>query len=164
MRRFNAAQSAIVVELQQMLFDFGDEIDAHIGRGITEYYMEDGVFAIGETRYEGRAAIARFYAEHGERIRSQQKDGARQVLHAFVNVRVTIHDERHATLNFFNLNYAAPGAAPVFGPIAPNMIVECGMEVHRDPADDCWRIAEFNSVPQFMAEDRFAATVVPTGQ
>lgn len=160
MRRFDTAQAAVVIELQQMLFDFGHEIDANLGRGITDYYAEDGVFALGETRYEGHEAIARFYAEHGERIRNHQKDGVRQVLHAFVNVRVSVHDESRATLDFFNINYAASGAAPVAGPIAPNMIVQCRMEVRRDATDHRWRILIFSSVPQFMAEDAFAARLI----
>ena len=154
MRELDIETVAIVTTLQQMLYAFGRVIDADYGAGITEFYTEDGAFVLGDNVYRGRAAIAAFYEEHGRRIREQQQDGVRQVLHAFVNVRVAVEDRDNATVDFFNINYSAPGPRPVAGPIAPNMIVECHMACRRE-ADGHWRIAEFRSVPQFVAGEAF---------
>lgn len=154
MRELDAETVAIVTTLQQMLYAFGHTIDARYGEGIAEFYAEDGTFVLGDNAYRGRAAITAFYEAHGRRIREEQRDGARQVLHAFVNVRVAVQDRDHATLDFFNINYSAEGARPVAGAIAPNMIVECHMACRRE-ANGHWRIAEFRSVPQFVAGEGF---------
>ncbi|SFR88797.1 nuclear transport factor 2 family protein [Sphingomonas jatrophae] len=161
MRRFDPETAAIVVELQQMLFDFGHEIDANQGRNITAFYAEDGVWELGDRHLAGDAAIRDFYTDHYARIAREQKDGQRQLLHAFVNVRVSVaEDRRHATLDFFNLNFSAEGARPIeAAPIAPNMIVECRMECRREP-DGAWRITRFAGTPQFVGGESVAARLL----
>ena len=159
-RRFDPETAAIVMELTQMLYDFGHEIDANQGRDITEYYAADGVWELGDKTLAGHAALNDFYATHYDRVRREEKDGVRQVLHAFVDVRVTVADDRTtATLDFFNLNFSAGGARPVAGPIQPNMIVECHMDVRRE-ADGMWRIVRFTGVPQFTGGQAFVDTLV----
>ncbi len=148
-RNVSPERAAIVIELQQMLFDFGHEIDAHQGRDITDFYAEDGVWVLGTQTLTGHAALREFYTRYYERVAREQKDGQRQLLHAFTNVRVTVADDgASAAIDFFNLNFSAEGARPASGPIMPTMIVECRMECRRE-ADGVWRIARFTGTPQF---------------
>lgn len=153
MRRFNSETAIAVIELQQMLADFGHAMDRR-SPDVADYYCEDGAFLLGTVVHRGREAIRAFYAAHAERIRTTERDGQRQALHAFVNVRVTIEDSSHATLDFFNINYSASGARPVIGPVVANMIVECRMACRREE-DGAWRIVEFGGTPQFTAGDAF---------
>lgn len=152
-RSFNRETLAIVTELQQMLFDFGYEIDANQGRDITGFYAKDGVWELGSQTITGHAALREFYRDFHERVAREQKDGKRQLLHAFTNVRVTVNDDLvRAVIDFFNLNFSAEGARPVAAPIMPNMIVECRMECRRE-ADSIWRIVRFTGTPQFSGPE-----------
>ncbi|TZG25867.1 nuclear transport factor 2 family protein [Sphingomonas montanisoli] len=151
MRTLTPDAALAITELQQMLYDLGHEIDANTGRAIADYYCADGAFVVGEHRYQGHAQLEAFYAAERDRIAKTLQDGERQLLHAFVNPRIFVHDESRATIKCFNLNFSAPGARPIAGPIAPNLLVECRLECRRE-ADGHWRIAEFSSSPQFVAK------------
>jgi len=152
MRRLTAETLAITVELQQMLYDFGHEIDVRCGEGIADYYCADGAFVVGDVRYQGRAAIEAFYTAERERIRTTMQDGERQLLHAFVNPRVLVADDhRHATILCTNLNFSSEGARPIAGPIAANLIVDCRLDCRLED-DGQWRIAEFSANIQFASK------------
>ena len=151
MRRLTSETALATVELQQMLYDLGYEIDTNTGRAIVQFYCPDGAFVVGEHRYQGHAQLEAFYAAERERIATTLQDGERQLLHAFVNPRIFVHDESSATIKCFNLNFSAPGARPVAGPIAPNLVVECELKCRRED-DGHWRIAEFSSALQFVAK------------
>jgi hypothetical protein len=152
MRRLTAETLAITVELQQMLYDFGHEIDVRCGEGIADYYCADGAFVVGDVRYEGHAAIEAFYVAERERIRITMKDGQRQLFHAFVNPRVLIADDRrHATILSTNINFSDEGARPIAGPIAANLIVDCRLDCRLED-DGQWRIAEFSADIRFASK------------
>ncbi len=150
-RSLTAEAALATVELQQLLYDIGHEIDANVGTDITDFYCEDGAFVVGTHRYEGHARIAAFYAAERERVRTTLNNGERQLLHAFVNPRIFVHAADSATILCTNINFSAPGARPIEGPIAANMIVECRLDCRRE-ADGIWRIALFESDIQFAAK------------
>lgn len=152
MRRLTAETAAITVELQQMLYDIGHVIDARCGEGIGDFYCTDGAFVVGEIRYQGRSEIEAFCAAERERIRTSLKDGQRQLLHAFVNPRVLVSDDRRqATILCTNINFSHEGARPIEGPIAANLIVDCRLDCRLED-DGHWRIFEFRSDIQFAAK------------
>ena len=134
-----------------MLYDLGHVIDARGGKGISDYYCMDGAFVVGDIRYQGHAAIEAFYIAERERIRTSFRDGERQLLHAFVNPRILIADDRrHATIECSNLNFSDEGARPIEGPIAANLIVDCRLDCRMED-DSQWRIVEFHSDIKFSS-------------
>ena len=153
MRQFDQESAIIAIELQHMLAEFGHEVD-NGGLNITNFYTEDGCFAVGDFAHNGHAAIRKFYSDRGERARSVAKDGIRVSCHTFTNVRVSIENKDNATIDFINVNYGGEGHPPVLGPIAPAMATTCRMVCRRE-ADGFWRIAWFGGVPVFVGNDPF---------
>jgi hypothetical protein len=154
MRKLDQTSAIIAMELQQMVAEFGHDLDANGGQNITDFYAEDGMFAVGDYMHKGHAAIRKFYSDRADRIRAVAKDGIRVSSHTFNNTRITIEDNNNATIYFINVNYGGEGTPPVLGPIAPAMITNCRM-VCRRGADGLWRITLFSGVPVFVGNDPF---------
>jgi hypothetical protein len=154
MRRFSAKTAAIATELQQLLVDFGREADFNEARNITEFYAEDGTLTAGSQSHRGHSAIRQFYADRNERVRREQKDGARTVRHTFTNVQVMIEDVDHAVLNFGCPNYSGAGLPPLTGLVGPTMFSDCQMKFRRE-ANGPWLITLFRGIPVFIGSDPF---------
>jgi hypothetical protein len=154
MRKFDQNSAIIVIELQQMLAEFGHEIDTNGGLNIADFYTADGVFAVGDFTHTGHAAIRKFYTDRAERARTTAKDGIRVSCHTFTNMRVSVQDKSNATIHFINVNCGGEGKPPVLGPLAPAMATTCRMDCRREP-DGIWRIAWFGGVPVFVGNDPF---------
>jgi ketosteroid isomerase-like protein len=152
MRKFNSDTAVIAVELQQMISEFAHEIDTNDGRGITDFYIEDGVFAVGDFTRTGHAEIRKFYADGAERARARSKDGVRVRRHTYVNHRVEVQDKDNATIHFINVHYAGEGKPPLMGAISPAMVTECRM-VCRRCEDGLWRIVVFDGMPMFVGDN-----------
>ena len=146
MRKCDRESAIMVIELQQLIAEFAHEIDFNSGRNITDFYTEDGTFAVGDYTHRGHAAIRKFYAEREQRIPGQHKDGIRVAVHTFLNPRVEVQDKDNATIFFTNVNYAGEGHPPVLGTIQPAMVTVCRM---------VWRIAWFSGTPLFVGNDPF---------
>ena len=154
MRKFDQHSAVVAIELQQLIADFAHEIDFNSGRNITDFYTEDGTFAVGDYTHRGHAAIRKFYADREERIPLQHKDGIRVAVHTFLNPRVEVQDRENATISFTNVNYAGEGHPPVLGSIEPAMVTACRMVCRRE-ADGIWRIVSFSGTPLFVGNDPF---------
>lgn len=154
MRKFDPETAAIALQLQQIVAEFAHDLDFNECRGIADFYAEDGVFAVGDYTYRGRAAIAKFYSDRSERVRTQHKDGIRVSAHTFVNLHIDIADQNNATVCFTNVNYAGEGQPPVRGTITPAMVTDCRMVFHREK-DDVWKITSFSGQPLFVGDDPF---------
>lgn len=154
MRRFTAEQLVTAYELEQLLYDFAEEMDINNYASIGDYYTEDAVFMAGPVAVEGRAAIVAFYERRNENVAKYQKDGARTGRHTFLNVRVHIEDEDNAFLLFTNVNYAGEGKAPVQGLQGPSMVADCRMNCRRE-ADGHWRFSGFYPSSALVGEDDF---------
>jgi hypothetical protein len=152
MRKFNPDTAVIAIELQQMAAEFAHEIDTNDARNITDFYVEDADFAVGDFSRKGHEAIRKFYADGRERTRTQCKDGARVRCHTYVNFRVTVEDRDNATLYFTNVHYAGEGRPPIIGPLNPAMVTECRM-VCRRCEDGLWRIVIFDGTPMFVGDN-----------
>ena len=77
--------------LQQNAVDYWHEVDMRGGAGVSEMFVEDGIFHAGPGKpLVGREAIEGFYSWREER-------GARTSRHLIVNFRADFEDDTHAT-------------------------------------------------------------------
>jgi hypothetical protein len=136
--------------LYQNMIDYWYEVDMKGGAGVSEMYMEDGIFHAGPKPLVGRAAIEQFYTWRQDR-------GARTSRHIITNFRAEFTDDTHATTYCVMMLYAADGV-PVL-PSAPPIAI-CDLIDHCVKCDDGkWRYIERIFVPLFMGG--VAPTVPP---
>jgi SnoaL-like domain len=143
----------LCAELQQFLADFCHEMD-NGGAAITDFYLSDGVFTTGTLTFKGHEGIRAFYNERAARIR--QEGGTRTVRHTFVNLRISVHGQDHATLNFAIITYSAAGTPPIQQLFGPSGISDCRMTCERD-TEGRWRLKLFAGELIFFGNDSFVS-------
>ncbi len=136
--------------LHMNMVDYWYEVDLKGGLGVSERYVEDGIFEGGNEPLVGRAAIEAFYSWRIGR-------GQRTSRHVIANFRAEFQSERNAVTHCVMMLYAADGA-PIL-PSTPPIIIT-------DLIDECvkcddgeWRYKRRTFVPLFQGE--IAATVPP---
>ena len=154
MRRFDMEKMLLAYELEQLLYDFAEELDLREAAQLEKFYAPEAVFHAGPVKVDGLEAIKGFYRNRNENVKKHQRDGQRTGRHTFLNVRVHIHDADSATLLFTNANYACEGPAPASGLIGPSAIADCRMECRRQ-ADGNWLFTEFAPKQALLGEDDF---------
>jgi hypothetical protein len=154
MRNFDAEAAVTVTELQQLVVDFGRDVDFNDARNMADFYAEDGLLVAGNASCRGRSAIGKFYADRNERVRSEQKDGVRTVRHAYTNVQIVIEGPQRAIVNFGSINYSGPGTPPLTGHVGPTLFSDCQMTLRRE-ANGQWLITDFRASPVFVGNDPF---------
>jgi hypothetical protein len=159
MRKFDPETAISAIELHQLMAEFGHELDVNGGLNITQFYTEDCNYVVGGNSFRGHPAVAKFYADRGERVRTQQKDGARTQRHAITNLRISFEGKNQATVNYLMVNYSAAGNAPIMDFAGPSVVADCRMACRRE-VDGLWRIAEFTSAPVFVGNDPFLNAAV----
>jgi hypothetical protein len=144
-------QRAIATQLLYMnMIDYWYEVDMNGGAGVSQMYVEDGIFHGGPGKpLVGRAAIEQFYAWRQDR-------GARTSRHVITNFRAEFADENHATTFCVMMLYAADGT-PIL-PTAPPIIITDLIDRCVKCDDGKWRYIERTFVPLFMGG---AAPTVP---
>lgn len=128
--------------LQQNAVDYWHVVDTTGGAGVSEMFIEDGVFNAGpDRRLAGRAAIEAFYSWRQDR-------GARTSRHLIVNFRADFEDDTHATTNCVMLLLADDGE-PILESKPPIFV---GDQIDRcvKGADGVWRYAERDFRALFM--------------
>jgi SnoaL-like protein len=137
--------------LYMNMIDYWYEVDLNGGAGVSEMYVEDGIFHAGPGKpLVGREAIEHFYTWRKDR-------GARTSRHVITNFRAEFPDDTHANTYCVMMLFAADGK-PILPSTPPIMIT--------DLVDRCvkcddgqWRYLERNFVPLFMGGS--APTVAP---
>lgn len=162
MPRFTQAHALSVIEIHQLVVDWGFDLDIHGGMHVASLCTPDCHYLVGGTLHQGHAPITAFYQARNDRVAVQQKDGVRTQRHTITNQRVTFSDADHAGATFILVNYSAEGRPPILDLVGPTIVADCRMEFRRD-ADGEWRIALFDSTPLFVGNDPFLnAAVVRT--
>jgi hypothetical protein len=154
MRKFTLDEMLTAYQLEQLLYDFTEELDLGGSKDAGRFYTEDGAFITGAGPIQGRAAIQAFYDRRNENVVKYQKDGQRTGRHTFLNVRCHIHDADNATLKFTNVNYAREGGAPAQGLQGPSAVADCEMKCERQ-GDGNWLFSEFKPSQALLGEDDF---------
>lgn len=107
-------RSSVLQQLTELEIDYWHEVDFNWGRNAHSMYVDDGLFAIGDSTMEGRDAIAKFYGWREGR-------GPRTARHVVTNCRLEQFAADSATLRCILLLYAADGV-PVL-PSQPAILV-----------------------------------------
>ncbi len=131
------------------MVDYWYEVDLKGGLGVSERYVEDGIFEGGNEPLVGREAIEAFY-------RWRLGRGSRTSRHVVTNFRAEFHDERKATTHCVMLLWAADGV-PVHPSTPPIMITDLIDECVKGD-DGEWRYKRRTFVPLWQGE---IATTVP---
>jgi SnoaL-like domain len=147
MAKFSAEQAAAVAAIQQVINEWGDELDTNDGLNMlaADVLTQDSRYNVGGAWREGAAAAAQFYAERKPRL--EAAGGAPVMRHIMSNYRVKFTAGNQAEVGFLLLFFAAVGTPP-FDTCDPMAVADVQMECRRE-ADGHWRIAMFNSGQTF---------------
>ena len=132
-----------IATLRQNAIDYWYRVDHEGGVGVSEMFVEDGVFHAGPgDPLVGREAIERFYAWRRER-------GERTSRHIIANFHAQFDGDRAARTCCVMLLYGTDGKPPHEG---------TGAAMVADLIDDCvkgddgvWRYARRDFVPLYMS-------------
>lgn len=147
MARFTAEQAQAVVEIQQLINDWGFELDLENGKNIADLVTEDCVYVVGGTPREGRASVVQFYADRLARL-AATPEGVPVHRHALSNLRVSFKAAAEASITFNLIYFSTMGIAAHVEHADPASYADVRMDVRRD-ADGHWRIARFDSNQAF---------------
>lgn len=144
MAKFTQGEAAAVLAVQQVINEWGDELDQHDGLKMIEadVLTEDCRYFVGGEWREGRAAAAQFYVDRKARL--EAAGGAPVMRHLITNYRVTFTAPDHATVGYLLLFFAKVGDPPFVGYCDPLAVADVRMECRLE-ADGHWRISRFDS-------------------
>ena len=144
MAKFSAEQAAAVAAIQQVINDWGDELDQNSGLRMTEadVLTRDCRYFVGGEWRDGLEATAQFYRERWDRLTAG--DGAPVMRHIHSNYRVTFTADDHAQVGFLLVFFAKVGEPPFIGYSDPLAVADVRMECRRE-ADGHWRFSLFDS-------------------
>jgi hypothetical protein len=144
MASFTLEQTAAVAAIQQVINEWGNELDRYDGLTMveTDCLTEDCRYFVGGEWREGRDATAAFYKDRKERLEGQ--GGAPVMRHLITNYRVYFTSETHAKVEYLLLFFAKVGTPPFIDYCDPLAVADVRMECRREP-DGQWRISLFDS-------------------
>jgi SnoaL-like domain len=145
-----SARADILQALTELEVEYWHEVDRNWGRQAHRFYVEDGVFAIGDKTMVGRDAIAGFY-------RWREGRGERTARHLVSNFRLGSADGRRVEFECVMCLYAADGA-PVLESRPAIMIADV-VSACVVTNDGQWRYALHRLKPIFMGGE--APTIPP---
>jgi hypothetical protein len=142
--KFSAEQAAAVAAIQQVINEWGDELDQNSGLKIADANVltNDVQYFVGGEWRDGLAATAQFYQGRWDRL--EAADGAPVMRHLHCNYRVKFAADDHATVTFQLLFFAKVGEPPFVGYCDPLAVADVRMECRRDGSGD-WKISRFDS-------------------
>ena len=149
MAKFSAEQAVSVLAIQQVINEWGDELDQNSGLKMTEadVLTQDVRYFVGGEWREGLAATAQFYQDRWARLTTG--DGPPVMRHLHVNYRIRFTADDYAGVTFQLLFFAKVGDPPFVGYCDPLAVADVRMECRREP-DGHWRIAMFDSGQIFI--------------
>lgn len=107
---------ALWYALNQLMADYWADVDEAGGQKAHEYYLPDGLFVIGNNRFEGQEKIRAFY--------DRRRYATIVTRHLLCNLRVCREDQRHARILGVMSLYRADGKSPFQGARPPAMIAD----------------------------------------
>ena len=148
MAQFSTEQAAAVAAIQQVINEWGDELDQNSGLRMAEagVLTNDVQYFVGGEWRDGLAATAQFYKDRWDRL--EAAGGAPVMRHLHTNYRVRFAAEDHAQVNFMLLFFAKVGTPPFVGYCDPLAVANVRMECRRDASGD-WKISRFDSDQTF---------------
>jgi hypothetical protein len=135
--------------LTSLEVDYWHDVDHNWGRTAHTFYVEDGVFVIGDKTMAGQQAIVEFY-------RWREGRGARTARHVVSNFRLSSWKENVAELECVMCLYAADG--PPVRESKPAIMIADIQSVCK-LVDSSWRYMSHRLTPIFMGGE--APTIPP---
>ena len=143
MARLTADEAHAVVEIQQLVNDWGYELDIHNGRHIADLVTEDCSYLVGGVPRDGRAAVAQFYVDRLARL-GATAEGVPIHRHMLSNLRVNFGSPDGASITFNLAYFSTAGMASGADHADPASYADVRMDCRRE-AGGHWRIARFDS-------------------
>lgn len=121
------------------------EVDLNGGARAHEYYLPDGLFAVGNNRFEGHEKIRAYYAW-------RQRRGYITSRHLLNNLQVLAEDKNHVRQIGVLSLYRADGRPPFQGERPPMLIADIIADCERGE-DQVWRYRSHVLRPLFVGRD-----------
>jgi ketosteroid isomerase-like protein len=145
--KFNMEQAVAFTAVQQLINDWGYELDVNNGLHISGLVTEDCVYVVGGATRQGRPAVEKFYQERLERL-SARPEGLPTQRHAISNLRVAFRSAGEVSITFTLIYFTTAGMASGVNHADPAAVADVRMECRRD-SDGEWKIAKFDSNQTF---------------
>jgi hypothetical protein len=107
---------ALWCALNRLMVDYWSDVDENGGLRAHEFYLPDAVYAIGNSRFEGREKIAAFYA--------RRRHGTVATRHVLANLRAFGDNPGEGRITGLMSLYRADGKSPFQGARPPAMIAD----------------------------------------
>jgi ketosteroid isomerase-like protein len=143
-----------IIDLQQFVAEYWNELDANEARNMADFYVEDCTY----NGSPGREAVRKFYDERARMLR-EEKGGTRTVRHTFTNLRVRVDAPDRASLSFILINFAGAGKPPITDLTGPALISDMAWTCRRE-ASGQWRIVTFGGQLLFVGNESFTNKVI----
>ena len=136
---------ALWYALYRLATNYWFEVDFNGGVGAHEFYVPDGLFAVGDNRFEGHDRIRAYYIW-------RQRRGYTTARHLLNNLQVFPTDENHVRQVGVLSLYRADGRPPFQGERPASLIADISAECVRGE-DKVWRYQSHILRPLFVGRD-----------
>ena len=141
---------ALWYALNRLMTTYWADVDENAGLQAHEFYLPEGIFVIGNNRFEGKGKIEAFYA--------RRRHGALVTRHLLSNLRA-FDDRPDARIVGVMSLYRADGKSPFQGARPPAMIAD--FEAHCSLGDDQrWRFRSHLLRPFIIGNDMPASIAI----
>jgi hypothetical protein len=137
--------------LSRLLANYWADVDENGGREAHEFYEADGIYAIGNNRFEGRNQIEAFY--------NRRRFGKIMTRHLVTNLRSFNDVEPYARILGLMSLYRAEGGSPFQGARPPAMIADFEARCVLG-ADRQWRFKSHLLRPFIVGNDLPASIMI----
>ncbi len=144
MANFTAAQATAIAAIQQVINEWGDQLDVDDGTTIRDagILTADCRYNVAGAWRESLDEVATFYAERKQRLAAA--GGVPVMRHIISNFRVSFTSETHAKIGYLLVFFAATGTPPFTAYCDPLAVADVKMECRLEE-DGHWRISLFDS-------------------
>jgi hypothetical protein len=136
---------ALWYALHRLETNYWFDVDFNGGCNAHEFYVDDGLFAVGDNRFQGHETIRAFYAW-------RQRRGHTTTRHLINNLQVSRDDERRARLTGVLSLYRADGRPPFQGERPPMLVADLAADCTLGE-DKVWRYQSHVLQPIFVGTD-----------
>jgi len=112
----DSSDLALWCALNRLIADYWADVDENGGQTAHDFYLSNGLYVIGNNRFEGQEQIRAFYA--------RRRYSTVMTRHLVSNVRVLGENERYARILGVMSLYRADGKSPFQGSRPPAMIAD----------------------------------------
>jgi hypothetical protein len=141
----DTSELALWYELYRLEIKYWFEVDFNGGRKAHEFYVADGLFAVGENRFQGHDRIRAFYAW-------RQRRGHTTSRHLISNFQISgLRQECAELIGALSL-YRADGRPPFHGERPPMLVADVNAVCAR-AEDGLWRYQSHIVRPIFVGSD-----------